>query len=276
MIIAQLTDFHVGRVIQSEQGPIDLHERMLAAVAHIKKMTPQPDLLMVTGDLSNHGNEADYIRVREALQQLQMPIHIIPGNHDRRTMLRKVFADHTYWPSEGFVQYVIEGYPLRIICLDTLADGQHYGMLCEERLAWLAARLDEERERPSLIFMHHPPFTTGLCYPDQLMCRNGEAFGDIIARHPQIQAIICGHVHRDVVTFWRGVPAYVTSSATFSNGLILYPVNDVDPLFEPATCRLVQWRNGRLTSHISFIGSYMVGLSEGIPTPPDDSNNGSF
>lgn len=272
MIIAQITDFHVGRIIQTENGPIDLHDRMLDAVAHIKKMNPQPDLLMVTGDLSNHGNEADYIRVREALQQLEMPIHIIPGNHDRRSVLRKVFADHTYWPQEGFVQYVLDGYPLRIIGLDTLVDGEHYGTLCEDRLAWLAARLDEEKKRPSLIFMHHPPFTTGLCYPDQLMCRNGEAFGDIIARHPQIQAIICGHVHRDVVTFWRGVPAYVTSSATFSNGLILYPVNDVDPLFEPATCRLFQWRNGRLTSHISFIGSYMYGLSEGVPTPPDDSN----
>lgn len=271
MLIAQLTDFHVGRVIQTEQGPIDLHDRMLDAVAHIKNMNPQPDLLMVTGDLSNHGNEADYIRVRTALQQLEMPIYVIPGNHDRRSLLRKLFSDHDYWPQSGFIQYVLEQYPLRIICLDTLADGQHYGMLCKERLAWLTARLDEDRERPSLIFMHHPPFTTGLCYPDQLMCRNGDAFGDIIARHSQIQAIICGHVHRDVVTFWRGVSAYVTASATFSNGLILYPVDDVDPLFEPPMCRLFQWQNGRLTSHISFIGSYMYGLSEGVPKPPDDS-----
>ena len=78
------------------------------------------------------------------------------------------------------------------------------------------------------------------------------------------------HVHRDVVTFWRGVPAYVTSSATFSNGLILRPVDDVDPLFEPPMCRLFLWRNERLTSHISFIGSYLYGLSEGVPKPPQN------
>ncbi len=270
MIIAQITDFHVGRIIQTEQGPVDLHDRMLEAVAHIKKMTPQPDLLMVSGDLSNHGNEADYIRVREALQQLQMPIYIIPGNHDRRSRLRQIFADHDYWPQEGFIHYVLEEYPLRIIGLDTLAYGEHYGLLCQERLAWVDARLKEAPERPSLIFMHHPPFKTGLPYPDRLMCRNGDAFGDIVARYPQIQAIICGHVHRDVVTYWRGVPAYVTGSATFANGLILYPVDDVDPLFEPPTGRLFVWENGRLTSHISFIGSYIYGLSEGVPKAPRD------
>jgi len=77
-------------------------------------------------------------------------------------------------------------------------------------------------------------------------------------------------VKNDWHGWWRGVPAYVTSSATFSNGLILYPVDDVDPLFEPPMCRLFQWKNGRLTSHISFIGSYMYGLSKGVPTPPSD------
>ncbi len=139
----------------------------------------------------------------------------------------------------------------------------------QERLDWLEARLQED-DRETIIFMHHPPFKTGLCYPDTLMCRNGEAFGDVIERYPHIQAIICGHVHRDVVTIWRGVPAFITGSATFANGLILYPVDDVDPLLEPPTCRLFVWDDDRLTSHLSFIDEYPYGLSEGVPTPPQN------
>lgn len=270
MIIAHITDFHVGRIIETAAGPIDLHDRMLDAIAHLRGLNPQPDLVLLTGDLSNHGNEADYIRVRQALQTLDMPIYIIPGNHDRRQTLRRVFAGHDYWPQEGFLHYTLENYPLRIIALDTLLSGSHEGMLDSERLAWFEARLQEAPDRPTAVFMHHPPFKTGLSYPDSLMCCNGNAFGDIVARHPQIQAIICGHVHRDVVTHWRGVAAYVTASATFSNGLILYPVDDVDPLFEPPMYRLFLWRDERLTAHISFIGSYLVGLSEGVPKPPQN------
>ncbi len=270
MIIAHITDFHVGRVIETSSGPIDLHDRMLEAVAHLRGLTPQPDLIMLTGDLSNHGNEADYIRVREALRTLDVPVYIIPGNHDRRDTLRRVFAEHTYWSDDKFLHFTLEAYPLRIIALDTLLTDSHEGMLDEERLAWFEARLQEEPERETAVFMHHPPFKTGLYYQDTLMCRNGGAFGEIVARHPQIQALMCGHVHRDVVTFWSGVPAYVTASATFSTGMILHPVDDIDPLFEPPTCRVFVWEDGRLTSHISFIGSFPYGLSEGVPTPPQN------
>ncbi len=271
MIIAHISDFHVGRIIETANGPIDLHDRMLDAVAHLHQLNPKPDLIMLTGDLSNHGNEADYIRVREALRLLDRPVYIIPGNHDRRQTLRRVFADHDYWSvNDKFLHFTIEEHPLRIIALDTLLPESHEGLLDQERLVWFESRLQEAPDKPTAVFMHHPPFKTGLPYPDSLMCRNGDAFGDIVVRHPQIQAIICGHVHRDVVTFWRGVPAYVTSSATFSNGLILYPVDDVDPLFEPPMCRLFVWENQRLTSHISFIGSYLYGLSEGVPKPPQN------
>ncbi len=272
MNIAHVTDFHVGRVIETENGPVDLYDRMVTAVAHLKTLTPQPDLIMLTGDLSNHGSEADYIRVRDALRELEPPVYILPGNHDRRDALRRIFADHQYWPQEGYLHYVLEDYPVRIIALDTLASGQHYGLLDEERLAWVDARLQEAPGRPTLIFMHHPPFKTYMPYPDKLICHNGDAFGDIVAHHPQIQAVVCGHVHRDVVASWRGTTAFITTSATFSYDMILHEVDDLDPLFEPPACRLFLWREDTgLISHLSFIGSYPQGISEGVPQPPDDN-----
>lgn len=270
LMIAHITDFHVGRVIETDRGPVDLHDRMLQAVAHLKRLDPQPDLVMLTGDLSNHGREKDYLRVREALRELEMPIYIVPGNHDRRQALREIFPDHRYFPNQGkFLHYTLEDYPLRIIALDTLSPGEHTGRLCEARLAWVDARLQEAPHRPTAIFMHHPPFKTGMPYPDRLWCENGPAFGEIVARHPQIEAVICGHVHRDVVVGWQGTTAYITTSACFSYNLEFHPVDDLDPLFEPAACRLFVWQpDTGLISHLSFIGQYPHGLSEGVPIPP--------
>jgi 3',5'-cyclic AMP phosphodiesterase CpdA len=272
LIIAHLTDLHVGRIIETDRGPIDLHDRMLAAVAHLKNLDPQPDLVMLTGDLSNHGREKDYIRVREALRSLSMPVYIIPGNHDHRHRLRNLFPGHNYFPPEGeFLHYTLEDYPLRIVALDTLSPGEHSGLLCETRLAWFAARLQEAPDRPTAVFMHHPPFKTGMPYPDRLSCQNGLMFGEIVAQHPQIEAVICGHVHRDVIVGWQGTTVYVTTSACFSYDLELHEVDDLAPVFEPAACRIFVWQPGLgLISHLSFIGQYPRGRSEGVPTPPTD------
>ncbi|RMF05198.1 MAG: hypothetical protein D6768_01590, partial [Chloroflexi bacterium] len=167
--------------------------------------------------------------------------------------------------------YTLEDYPVRIIALDTLSPGEHTGRLDEARLAWVEARLQESPERPTAIFMHHPPFKTGMPYPDRLWCANGDSFGRIVARHPQIEAVICGHVHRDVVVGWCGTTAYITTSACFSYDLELHEVDDLDPLFEPAACRLFVWQPGTgLVSHLSFIGAYPHGLSEGVPAPPEN------
>src|SRR5262249_56775162 len=90
------------------------------------------------------------------------------GTPDERGALAAAFPDHAYLPRDGrFMQYVVEGHPVRLIALDTLVPGQVGGRLCAERLGWLAARLEEAPARPTVVFMHHPPFTTGIAPMDQ-------------------------------------------------------------------------------------------------------------
>lgn len=52
---------------------------------------------------------------------------------------------------DGFVQHAIEDWPLRILILGTLEEGRHGGGFCEVRARWLAERLSEAPERPTLI-----------------------------------------------------------------------------------------------------------------------------
>ena len=51
--------------------------------------------------------------------------------------LRAAIAADGYLPADGFLQYAIEDYPVRLVALDTLIPGEAGGLLCSARLAWV-------------------------------------------------------------------------------------------------------------------------------------------
>jgi 3',5'-cyclic-AMP phosphodiesterase len=257
MIVAQISDFHVDTRVQTPTGEVDTCERLRHAVAHLNGLRPIPDVVLVTGDLTEAGTVAQYAIVRQTLAKLRMPHYLIPGNHDDRENLRAVFSDHRYLSKAGeFVQYVVEHHELRFIALDTLVPGADDGRVCAQRRAWLAARLSEAPERPTLIFMHHPPFLTGLAVFDRVALDGAEALGEIVAQHTQIVAITCGHVHRPIKLHWRGTLACTAPSISFQYPLTARADEDIHPVDEPPACWLYGWtRAAGLAAHLSFIGA---------------------
>jgi 3',5'-cyclic AMP phosphodiesterase CpdA len=162
-------------------------------------MTPlETQPYSVTGDLVDHGEPEEYEQLRHLLARLSMPVFVIPGNHDAREPLREAFRGAGYLPVDGYLQYAIEDYPLRLVALDTLVPGKHVGMLCAERLGWLDATLAAQPDRPTVILMHHPPFATGITYMDNYGLDNAAGLAQIVARHPQVERIVCGHLHRAI------------------------------------------------------------------------------
>ena len=136
---------------------------LVAAVNQLNSMQPNPDVVLLTGDLTDDGSEAAYRKLRECLELLRIPYFVISGNHDDATNFKKAFADHRYLPGTGSsLHYVVEEFPLRLIGLDTTVAGEVGGRICEARRQWLNERLREQPERPTLIFMHHPPLQTGI------------------------------------------------------------------------------------------------------------------
>jgi 3',5'-cyclic-AMP phosphodiesterase len=130
----------------------------------------------------------------------------IPGNHDRRAAFAEAFASTAVRTGTGrFLHLVIEDHPLRLIGLDTLGeDGASAGLLCDARLDWLEATLDVAPDRPTLIFMHHPPFATGIAFMDAIGCAGGERLAALLAPRRNVVRVICGHVHRAVETAFGG------------------------------------------------------------------------
>lgn len=268
--IAQITDFHVGRKIAFPSGEVDLFDQLVKTVSTINSLDPLPNLVMVTGDLVNHGMLEDYRRVKGELDRLKVPYYIVIGNHDQRKSLVEVFNDHPYLKGEGgFIQYTLEDKPLRIVALDTLEPGTHHGLLCPVRLAWLDRVLSEQPNRPTVIFMHHPPFETGMPYPDSLGMHGKKELGEIIRRHSQVEAVAGGHTHREASLRWMGTTAYTTPSSSFSYKLEFHDVDDLDPLLEPTAFRLFRWDPAvGLVSHLCYMDGYEYGLTEGVPEPP--------
>ena len=157
MLIAQITDLHVVGNGQLCQGRVATNAQLQEAVAHINRLDPRPDVVLATGDLTDHGTAEEYDALRGILTALLPPLYLIPGNHDHRDVFLEAFADHAYLPRPGapFAHYVIEEYPVRLVGLDTTIPGQSYGMLCDERLAWLDATL-QCRAAPADADLHAP------------------------------------------------------------------------------------------------------------------------
>src|SRR6185295_15094347 len=181
MLIAQISDTHIKPEGRLGYRRVDTALHLARCVEHVQRLTPVPDVVLVTGDLVDAGLDEEYTRLRRLLAPLPMPVYVIPGNHDARDPLRRAFGCDGYLPREGeYLHYVIDTHPLRLIGLDTLVPGESGGRLGPDRLAWLDARLAEAPQRPTLVFMHHPPFKTGIEGMDSQWLEDSEALRAVI------------------------------------------------------------------------------------------------
>lgn len=258
MLIAQFSDCHIAAPgARSIRGVTDASESLARCVRHINGLDPRPDAVVGTGDLVHDGTPAAYAELRALLAPLTMPVYLLPGNHDDRDNLRTAFPGHDYLPREGFLHYTVEDLPLRLVCLDTVIPGEVGGEICAERRAWLAERLAEAPDRPTVIFMHHPPFAIGIRGMDAMGCAGAAELGELVSRHSQVERVLAGHVHRPAQIRWHGTLAATAPSTAAQLRLDLRP--DAGPTFlpEPAACLLHLWRPGAgLVSHLSYIGDY--------------------
>ncbi len=168
-----------------------------------------------------------------------------------------MFANHAYLPRNGdFVQYTVEDWPLRLVALDTLVPGESGGRLCAERLAWLETRLAERPERPTFVFMHHPPFATGIASMDAMGLDGIDALAAVIRRHLQVERIACGHLHRTIVRRFAGTVACTCPATAHQIALDLPPAQRLAAVMEPPACLLHLWMGDTdgLVTHVSLIG----------------------
>jgi 3',5'-cyclic-AMP phosphodiesterase len=197
MLIAQITDLHlVEKNTHWLMEPLtETNKRLSRVIAHLNQLDPRPDIVLITGDATDEGDAPAYTHLTELLAKLEIPFFIIPGNHDKREGMRNAFPT---LPRKGFLHYIVDTFPIRLIALDTLVEGHSHGELCEERFLWLKEAL--KTDKPTLIFMHHPPAKTGTKLFDQILCKTPFSFESLLKESPHLMGILSGHYHHLCVT----------------------------------------------------------------------------
>ena len=259
MLIAQITDLHIGF---DRDNPHELNIRRLNLVIdQINAMTPRPDLLIVSGDLVENGDDQRAYRHMEALvKRWQGPMLWAVGNHDSRTGFREVLPE-VPTDDNGFIQYEAEHGGLRFVIIDTLDVGRHGGMVCEARAAWLKARLREKKDMPTIIVMHHPPVDTGIEWMSALSCEEWvQRVAKVITPAKQVVAVLAGHVHRPIATGFAGKRLVVCASTA---PLVALDLEAVDPLHPDGRALIIgdapayaihYWDGTNLLSHFEIAG----------------------
>ena len=259
MLIAQITDLHIGF---DRDNPHELNIRRLNMVIdQIGAMNPKPDLLIVSGDLVENGDDKRAYRHMEALvKRWQGPLLWAVGNHDSREGLLEVLPE-VPTDEHGFIQYEAEHGALRFIVVDTLDAGRHGGMVCEVRAKWLRDRLREKKDVPTIIVMHHPPVDTGIVWMSALPSEEWvQRVEKVIRPAKQVVAILAGHVHRPIATGFAGKRLVVAASTA---PLVALDLEDVDPLHPDGRALIIgdapafaihYWDGATLLSHFEIAG----------------------
>lgn len=256
MLLCQISDLHVTAGRALAYGVVDTAACLERCVQCIVRLDPLPDVVIATGDLVDTPDARSYGLLRELLAALPLPVFLLPGNHDERQALRAAFPDHRYLPREdGFLQYAIDEYPVRLLALDTVIPGEPGGALCAQRLHWLEQRLLES-ESPTVIALHHPPFETGIDHMDRMALDDPSGLAQIVRRFPQVLRIVCGHLHRPIQALFGGTLATVCPSTAHQVLLDLKPASKARLVLEPSAFQLHLWNDRTLVTHTAYTGRY--------------------
>lgn len=269
MILLHLSDLHVRpsgvplcRVVEASH----LAERALRAA---RGFVPRPDAIVISGDLTDCGLPSEYAELRHMLRQYLhgIPVFLIPGNHDRRENFRAALADFRgVGEHEKFVQYVVDDFPVRLVMLDSLVPGAGHGELCAERLAWLDARLSEAPGKTTFLVVHHPPILCGLPVFDAINLRTAAELGQLLARHRQVERILCGHHHRSI-TGRLGEAIVSVAPAVAHQGAFELDDDRGRFVLEPPGYHVhLQLPDGSIASHLVFVEQF-PGPFPHIPDP---------
>jgi 3',5'-cyclic AMP phosphodiesterase CpdA len=257
MLICQISDLHVQAGRRLAYGRVDTAACLERCIEAIGRLDPQPDLVIATGDLVDAGSAADYALLADLLAPVRQPLFLLPGNHDERDALRAGFPAHDYLRQcPPFIQYAIDDWPVRLVALDTVIPQQGGGRLCSERLDWLERTLAIKPHKPTVVVMHHPPFATGIGFMDDLGLEDPAAFAAVIARHPQVERVICGHLHRAIVQRFAGTVATTCPSPAHSVALEIGPGRGNGFTLEPGGFQLHWWSGSALVTHTATIGDW--------------------
>ncbi len=188
--VVQISDTHLFADPHGELVGITTADSLKVVLQEIRHLQPQPDLLLLTGDLSQDESLQSYERLRDLIGPLAIPTYWIPGNHDRPIRMEQVLSHAPFSADKVFQK---GGW--NFILLSSMLTGRVYGEISSESLHWLEQQL-QQCDRPTLLALHHPPCPIESAWMDKIGLRNPDRLFDLVDRYPQVKLITFGHIHQ--------------------------------------------------------------------------------
>ncbi|MGK4598517.1 metallophosphoesterase [Amycolatopsis sp. w19] len=245
-VTAHLSDNHLD-------GGDRADERTARVMRYLEGLATPVDAILVTGDISDHGTVEEYRRAAE-LFKTDTPLFTCPGNHDKRGPFREGLLGQA--PDESPVNVAHTVGDVTFVMADSSIPGKPDGQFDDETMAWLDSVLSDG-DGPAFIAFHHPPVPLGLPLVDAMRQYGEDKLAEVLARHPRVAALLCGHVHTAASTTFAGVPL---RSAPSVGSSILFPWEEnglrhwseggpIDYDLPPSLLFHVLHDDGRLTTH---------------------------
>ena len=260
-ILVQLTDTHIRLPGQLAYRRVDTSAFLARAVAAVNALPQPADAVVVTGDLTDFGRAAEYAQLRALLAPLACPVYLLPGNHDDPAALRKAFPEHAELaqrPVGDRVCWSLDVRGLRLVGLDTTVARALHGELDGAQLKWLDRTLADAPQAPTIVALHHPPFATRIGHMDDIGLLHGaDALARVIARHPQVERLISGHLHRPIECRFAGTIAMTSPSTAHQVALDL--AADAASAFrmEPPGFLVHAWAPpAPVVTHLAYVDAY--------------------
>jgi 3',5'-cyclic-AMP phosphodiesterase len=260
LLIAQISDLHIKPAGELAYQQVDTAAALKRCIMHLNRMWPRPAMVVASGDLVDGGRSEEYAHLKRLLADLALPLVALPGNHDARDTMRRAFPNQPYAQSKGPMNFHIAVGPLDLILIDSSVTGQDHGAIEDETLVWLEATLNLSPKRPALLFLHHPPFATGIRYMDAMNLQNAADLATILRRYPRARMIGCGHVHRAIYTQFAGCAASICPAPNHAVALDLSLEAAPALIIEPPAIHLHAWFDGSdygdVVTHLVPIGAF--------------------
>jgi Icc protein len=253
IVIAHLSDVHIDDGDRSA-------ERTRRVVRYLAGLRERVDVVLVTGDLADHGAEAEYERVR-GLIDLPVPVLFCPGNHDAREAFGKVLLGEPVGAAPVNRAHRIGGV-LFAMC-DSSIPGRNEGVLTDETLDWLDAELTAAADLPAFVCFHHPPVELGMPFVDGIRQFATERLSELVAAHRNVVAVLCGHAHTPAAATFAGKPLLVAPGVVSTALLPFESAELLDLELPPMLAFHVLHDDRRLTTHYRVVPSPAPGLIRG-------------
>ncbi|HEV7879576.1 phosphodiesterase [Bradyrhizobium sp.] len=245
VLIAQISDLHIKPPGALAYGRVDTARAFERCVAALNEFRPRPDIVVISGDLADTPAPEEYEHLKRLLAPLALPFVCIPGNHDSRGQMRAAFPQLAQASSSGALNQRIKIGGLDLVLLDSSVPGEPHGDLDAATLQWLDATLASSPDRPALLFLHHPPFMTGIWHMDRQNLLNAGELAAIVRRYPRVQLIAAGHVHRATMTMFAGVAVTICPAPNHAVDLDLGKLRAPSFKVEPPAFHLHAWFPGQ-------------------------------